>query len=120
MLFRSRQALLGAIDRERIVRVVYGGAATRADGLIPPSSWAFDKASSPPLARDLKAAAKALAAAGWTKAKDGWHQAGAKAPRTLQLLVPDRTMNPLLYAAGSQVAADWTALGFTVEVVEKS
>ncbi len=116
---RTRLGLLGAIDRTRIVNVVYGGAATRADGLIPPSSWAFDAAVSPPLARDLKAAAASLTAAGWKKAKDGWHHDGAKAARTLQLLVPSRTMNPILYAAGSQVAADWTALGFTVEVVEK-
>jgi peptide/nickel transport system substrate-binding protein len=116
---RTRQALLGAIDRERIVRIVYGAAATRADGLIPPSSWAFDAASSPPLARDLKAAAKALAAAGWAKAKDGWHQTGVKEPRTIKLLVPARTANPIGYATGSQIAADWTALGFKVELVEE-
>jgi ABC-type transport system substrate-binding protein len=116
---RSRRALLGAIDRERIAAVVFGGAATRADGLIPPSSWAADPAASPPVARDLKAAAASLVEAGWTKAKDGWHEAGAKGPRTLELLVPDRTMNPILYAAGSQVAADWTALGFAVDVMEE-
>jgi peptide/nickel transport system substrate-binding protein len=116
---RTRQALLGAIDRERIVSVVFGGAATRADGLIPPSSWAFDSAASPPVKRDLKAAATALGAAGWTKAKDGWHQAGVKSARTIELLVPDRTMNPILFAAGSQIAADWTALGFTVKLVEE-
>jgi peptide/nickel transport system substrate-binding protein len=87
--------------------------------MIPPSSWAFDAAASPPVGRDLKAAAKSLGAAGWTKAKDGWHQAGAKDPRTIELLVPTRTVNPILYAAGSQIAADWTALGFTVNVVEQ-
>jgi peptide/nickel transport system substrate-binding protein len=113
---RTRLALLEAIDRERLVRVAYGGAAARADGLIPPTSWAFDGTASPPIARDLKAAAKALGEAGWTKAKDGWHQAGAKTPRTIQLLVPDPTSNPILYAVGSQIAADWTALGFTVTV----
>jgi ABC-type transport system substrate-binding protein len=116
---RSRRALLAAIDRERIADVVFGGAATRADGLIPPSSWAAVPAASPPVARDLKAAAASLGEAGWTKAKDGWHEAGAKEPRTLELLVPDRTMNPILYAAGSQIAADWTALGFAVDVMEE-
>ena len=115
---RTRLGLLAAIDRQRIVDVVYGGAATRADGLIPPSSWAFDAAASPPLKRDLKAAAKSLVAAGWTKAKDGWHQAGSADPRTIELLVPSRDANPILAAAGTQVAADWTALGFTVKVVE--
>jgi peptide/nickel transport system substrate-binding protein len=116
---RTRVALLAAIDRERIAHVVYGGAAARADSLIPPSSWAFDGTDSPPVARDLKAAAKSLSAAGWTKAKDGWHQAGAKAARTLELLVPDRTANPILYAVGSQIAADWRALGFGVDLVEE-
>ena len=116
---RTRLALLSAIDRARIVSVAFGGAATRADGLIPPTSWAFDAAANPPVARDLKAAAKSLGAAGWTKAKDGWRQEGAKSARTIELLVPDRTANPILYAAGSQIAADWTALGFTVELREE-
>ncbi|HEX2754020.1 MAG TPA: ABC transporter substrate-binding protein [Candidatus Limnocylindrales bacterium] len=116
---RTRLALLEAVDRARLVGVVYGGAAVLADGLIPPSSWAFDTAASPPIGRDLKAAAKSLTAAGWTKAKDGWHHGGAKEARTIQLLVPNRTANPILFAAGSQIAADWTALGFTVSIVEE-
>ncbi len=116
---RTRLALLAAIDRSRIVSVAFGGAATRADGLIPPTSWAFSTAANPPVERDLKAAAKSLGAAGWTKAKDGWRQEGAKAARTIELLVPDRTANPILYAAGSQIAADWTALGFTVSLREE-
>ena len=116
---RTRLALLGAIDRERIVNVVYSGAATRADGLVSPTSWAFSAATSPAVRRDLKAAAKSLVGAGWTKAQDGWHQAGAKAPRTIELLVPDRTAHAILFATGSQIAADWTALGFSVQVVEE-
>jgi peptide/nickel transport system substrate-binding protein len=116
---RSRLALLSAIDRGRIVNVVLGGAAHQADGLIPPSSSAFDAAATPPIKRDLKAAATSLQAADWTKSADGWHHAGSKEPRTLELLVPARTANPVLFAAGSQVAADWTALGFAVQVVEE-
>jgi len=116
---RTRLALLSAIDRERIVRVVYGGAADLANGLIPPSSWAFSAAATPPIGRDLKAAAAELVTGGWKKAADGWHHAGAKAARTIQLLVPARTVNPILFAAGSQIAADWTALGFSVAVVEQ-
>jgi ABC-type transport system substrate-binding protein len=115
---RTRLALLTAIDRDRIVSVVYGGAATRADGLIPPSSWAFDASTTPPVARDLKAAAKLLGQADWKKASDGWHQSGAKTPRTINLLVPEHASNPILFAAGSQIAADWTALGFAVNLVE--
>jgi peptide/nickel transport system substrate-binding protein len=116
---RMRAALLGAIDRTRIVSVVYGGGAVQADGLIPPTSWAYDGAHTPAVTTDLKAAAKALKAAGWTKAKDGWRAAGATSPQNLELFVPDRTVNPILYAVGSQIAADWTALGFGVTVREE-
>jgi ABC-type transport system substrate-binding protein len=116
---RTRLALLQAMDRDRIANVVYSTAATRAEGLIPPTSWAFDPASWPPVARNLKAAAKALMAAGWTKKDDGWHAAGAKTPQAIELLVPDRQANPILYAVGSQVAADWTDLGFTVATREE-
>lgn len=117
---RTRAALLGAIDRQRIVTVAYGALATRADGLVPASSWAFDAAASPEVPRDLKVATKALTDAGWTKAKDGWRQAKTdKEPRTLELLVADRAVNPVHFAIASQAAADWKALGFTVDVVER-
>jgi len=115
---RTRAALLGAIDRSRILTVAYGGLGTQADGLVPPSSWAFDPAASPPIPRDLKAAAKALTAAGWTKQKDGWHPGKAAAPQEINLLVPDHAVNPILFAVGSQVAADWKALGFVIKVEE--
>ncbi|HEY8439206.1 MAG TPA: ABC transporter substrate-binding protein, partial [Candidatus Limnocylindrales bacterium] len=116
---RTRKALLQAIDRARIASVVYGGGAAPADGLIPPTSWAFSAADTPPVIRDVATATKALKAAGWTKAKDGWHRENAKEPLTLELLVPDRTKNPILFAVGSQIAADWTALGFAVAVREE-
>ena len=117
---RTRAALLGAIDRERIVTVAYGGLATRADGLVPASSWAFDGAVSLPVRRDLKAATKALTDAGWTKAKDGWRRVATdKEPQTLELLVADRAVNPVHFAIASQAAADWKALGFAVDVVER-
>lgn len=116
---RVRSALLQAVDRTRIVTVAYGGGAAQADGLIPPTSWAYNATNTPALARDLKAAAKSLTAAGWKKTAGAWRAPGAKAGQTLDLLVPDRTINPILFAAGSQIAADWTALGFTVAVHEE-
>ena len=115
---RTRHALLQAIDRARIVSVVYGGGAVRADGLIPPTSWAFSPEKTPPLPRDVAAAKKTLVEAGWVKASDGWHAGKAPAPQTLGILVPDRTANPILYAIGRQIAADWTTLGFTVDLRE--
>ncbi len=115
---RTRTALLEAIDRSRVLTVAYGGIASNATGLVPPTSWAFDGTASPPIPHDLKAAAKNLTDAGWTKAKDGWHAGKAKDPQRLELILPDHAKSPVLAAVGAQVAADWTALGFTVTVVE--
>ncbi len=115
---RSRSALLRALDRPQVVRNAFGGFATVAASLIPPTSWAFDPTASPTMARDLKKAAKDLTEAGWVRAKDGWHIGKAAAAQQLELFVPDRTVNPTLFAVGSQVAADWTALGFAVRLRE--
>jgi peptide/nickel transport system substrate-binding protein len=115
---RTRKALLEAIDRDRILNVVYGGLASNANGLIPPTSWAFDPAASPPAGHDLKAAAKLLTGAGWTKQSDGWHRGKAADATKLELVVPDHTSSPILAAVGAQVAADWTRLGFTVTTLE--
>jgi ABC-type transport system substrate-binding protein len=114
----TRAGLLETIDRTRIDAVAYGGLAAPADGLIPPTSWAFDSSSATPRPHDVSAATKALAEAGWKKAKDGWHLAGADKPTTLELLVPDHASSPVLFAVGSQVAADWRTLGFAVDLVE--
>jgi ABC-type transport system substrate-binding protein len=115
----TRKALLKAIDRDRLLSVAYGGLATRADGLIPPSSWAFDSAETPAIAHDATAAAAALRKAGWTRKSDGWHAGGAKDPETLQLAYPTSDSNPVLATVGAQVAADWRALGFVVDVVQE-
>jgi peptide/nickel transport system substrate-binding protein len=113
----TRIGLLETIDRSRILAVAYGGSAAAADGLIPPTSWAYDRAATTVRAHDITAATKSLAEAGWKKAKDGWHLAGAKNPSTLELLVPDRTANPILAAVGAQVASDWRTLGLAVNLV---
>jgi ABC-type transport system substrate-binding protein len=116
---QTRSALLRAIDRDRLVSVAYAGLATRADGLVPPSSWAFDAADTPPVGHDVAAATAALKAAGWRKKADGWHGGPAKDPTTLELAFPTAESNPVLAAVGSQVAADWRALGFGVDVVQE-
>jgi peptide/nickel transport system substrate-binding protein len=113
-----RMALLQAVDRASIVEDAFAGRAALADAPIPPTSWAFDPAASPPVATDPAAAAAALAKAGWTKADDGWRPPGAKAPYTLEILSPDATMNAALHAVAQRVAADWQALGLSSRVVE--
>ncbi|HET9520036.1 MAG TPA: ABC transporter substrate-binding protein, partial [Candidatus Limnocylindrales bacterium] len=67
-----RGALLGAIDRDAIADEAFGGLAAVAQAPIPPTSWAFDAAASPPIKHDVKAAAKALEKAGWKKVDKQW------------------------------------------------
>ena len=115
---KVRLALLQAIDRTAIVETAFGGLASRAESLVPPSSWAFDTTASPPIKRDTKAATKALTAAGWKRAADGWRAPSAKVATQLEVLVPSRAANPALYAVGLKVAADWKAIGLVVKLVE--
>jgi len=110
-----RAALLEAIDRDAIVVNALGGLASRADSLIPPSSWAFDGATSVAVPFDAADAKKKLVAAGWKEATGGgWIPKGATAALTLELLSPEAAANPAAYAVADAVAADWRALGLSV------
>jgi len=115
---KVRRALLQAVDRSAILQDAYGGLASRADSFIPPTSWAFDAKASPSVTQDAKAATKLLTAAAWTRGSDGWRAPGDKKDTVLQLLVPSRAANPALFAVGTKVAADWTAIGLAVKLVE--
>lgn len=114
-----RAALLAALDRPAIIDDAFGGMATQADSMIPPSSWAFDRVASAPVAHDAAGAAKALTKAGWTKVDDRWRPAKATEPYVIELLSPSAEMNPTLHAVAQRVAADWDGLGFTVKLVER-
>ena len=116
---KARKGLLAAIDRPAAVAAAFGGLAVVADAPIPPTSWAFDPAASPAVARSAKAAAAALTAAKWTKAKDGWRPPGAKEPLSIELSVPEAAKSPVLRQVGVAVAADWKSIGLTVQVVEQ-
>lgn len=115
-----RRALLQAIDRGAIIDRVYAGLAARADGPIPPASWAFDVTAAAPVAFDRDGARAALEAAGW---KDldaaGAGPSASAAPSasavpSLQLLSPDEATNPLAYAAAAEIAEDWRAIGVRI------
>ena len=110
-----RRALLAAIDRDAIVRTIFAGGATRADSLIPPTSWAFDAATSAPVAFDPEAARAGLTAAGWKEADGGgWIAKGQTEALTIELLGPEESANPTSYAVAEAIAADWRAIGLTV------
>lgn len=109
-----RRALSIAIDRDAIVRDVMLGQATRADGLVPPSSWAFSASETPTIAFDRTAATKALRSAGWTRGGGSWVAQGHSKPLVLQLIAPDAATNALAFATAQAVAAAWRSIGFNV------
>ncbi|MEO8470210.1 MAG: ABC transporter substrate-binding protein [Chloroflexota bacterium] len=110
-----RMALLQAIDRDAIIRDTLGGLATRADGLIPPTSWAFDPAANPDIPFDVKAAKAGLVAAGWKQSDSGgWIPKGGKDPLTIEIFSPQADANPAAYAIADAVAAAWTSIGLDV------
>jgi len=113
-----RAALLAALDRPGIIETVYHGLARQAESPIPPTSWAFDPTVSPATAPDAVAAANALTKAGWTKVDDRLRPPGATEAYTIRLVTPDAESNQVMVAVAERVAADWQALGLTVELVE--
>jgi peptide/nickel transport system substrate-binding protein len=114
---RVRKALLAAIDRTSIVMSAYGSAATRADSLIPPTSWAFDQASSPPVTFDRLAARRLLRQVGWKPANGTWKTVSGKKTVTFELLGPDADTNQATYAAVASIVKDWRSLGLKVTQV---
>jgi ABC-type transport system substrate-binding protein len=116
---RVRRALLAAIDRQTLVRVVLGGDGEVADALVPPTSWAYDGEAARVIAFDRSAAVKQLQAAGWSKIDGAWAAPRAKAPYELQLLSVPATANPRLASIATAVRDAWTDLGFKVTLVEK-
>ena len=115
---KVRAAMLAAIDRDALVSEVLGGSATRADGLVPPTSWAYDSASVGSVKHDPKAAAKAMQAAGWSKKSGTWVAPGGKGAYKLELLTVSPETNPRLASVAAFVQASWKAFGFDVRLVE--
>jgi peptide/nickel transport system substrate-binding protein len=115
---KVRAAMLAAIDRDALVSEVLGGNATRADGLVPPTSWAYDAPSAGSVKYDPKAASKAMQAAGWSKKGGKWVAPGGKGAYPLELLGVSPEANPRLASVAASVQASWKAFGFDVRLVE--
>lgn len=64
---RFRQAVSAAIDREAIVRLVYGGRAAALRGHVTPGNRVWVNQSLPPLERSLEGARRLLASAGFSR-----------------------------------------------------
>jgi peptide/nickel transport system substrate-binding protein len=109
-----RTALLAAIDRAKIIDDAFAMSAATASSPIPPSSPLFDASADPLVRYSPPATTKALKAAGWTKATDGWHLPKGKQPLGLEILSPTAGSNPGLFAAAEDVTAAWKAIGLDV------
>ncbi len=64
---RFRQAVSAAIDRDAIVRLVYGGRAAALSSHVTPGNRAWVNPALPPLGRSLERARRLLGAAGFTR-----------------------------------------------------
>lgn len=115
---KVRTAMLSAIDRDVLVSDVLGGNATRADALVPPTSWAYDAASVGSVTHDPKAAAKAMQAAGWSKKGGKWVAPGGKGAYRLELLTVTPAANPRLASVADYVRDSWKTFGFDASLVE--
>ena len=111
-----RAALTMVVDRDQLVSGILLGQGVRADGLIPPGSWAFDARATKAIAHDTKAAAALLAKAGWHKLAGGWAAPGRSTALQVSMIAPDRDTNALTFAAASRVAKAWQAFGFKVRL----
>jgi peptide/nickel transport system substrate-binding protein len=73
---RVRRALTMLLDRDTIVKTLYGGLAKVANGPVPPGLWSYD-ATLPPWPHDVAAAEALLDEAGFKRGKDGVRAKGA-------------------------------------------
>lgn len=113
---RIRHGLLSAVDRKRLIADVLGGAATKADSPIAPTSWAYDPKATKVVRFNPKQAAADFKAAGWKKLAGGWAEPGSKKPFVLELIAPDAQTNPTAMAVAEAVAADWRRFGLQTTV----
>lgn len=114
---KVRQALLKAIDRDKLIASVLAGLGSRADSLIPPSSPMFDAAGGPAIGFDAGGARRDLVAAGWKQSGNSWIPKGAKDPIVIELLSPEAIANPVAYAAAKAVVDAWHDIGLAVRQV---
>jgi peptide/nickel transport system substrate-binding protein len=108
---RVRQALLYAVDRDKLIKDVLRGQATRADSPIAPGSWAY----SPSLTRyavDPQLANLLLDDAGWVMGADGVRRRDGSPLAFTLTTGPD----PVRVAIGQRIAEAWKAIGVEVNV----
>jgi ABC-type transport system substrate-binding protein len=111
-----RTALAMLVDRDALVKGVLLGQGMRADGLVPPGSWAFDPKATGKTPYDRTKAAALLKALGWRKLSSGWVASGRTKALQLSLIAPSRETNPITFATASRIAKGLNAFGLKVKL----
>jgi len=109
-----RQALMLALDRERIIEDILDGQAMVSRGPVLPGSWAY-RPGRPTYRQDLEAARALLDQAGWRQAtptSDVRHKEGEVLAFTLLT-----SNDPQREAVAEMLARQWAAVEIDVEVV---
>ncbi|WP_119462266.1 peptide ABC transporter substrate-binding protein [Rhodospirillaceae bacterium SYSU D60014] len=110
---RVRQALLFALDRQKITQQLFGGQQPVAFTSVSPLDWVHT-GSVPRYAYDPERAAALLDEAGWTKMRDGIRHNAAGDPLSLELMstAGDRTRELVEQVLQSQ----WRAVGVDIRI----
>jgi peptide/nickel transport system substrate-binding protein len=111
---RVRQALLYALDRDRLAGLVYGELAAAADSPLPAGIWS-EAAALSRYATDARTAGLLLDEAGWRLNGAGERQRGAERLRFDLMTSPD----PVYVAVANDIAAQWKQVGVVAQVVVK-
>jgi peptide/nickel transport system substrate-binding protein len=106
-----REALVLGVDRESIVRTVFGEHSPVAQGPLSAATLGFAAEQAFP-AHDLSRAAELLEAAGW-RADAAGRRTRQGQPLALKLVAPPWGSNP---EVGQLLASAWEALGAEVEL----
>jgi peptide/nickel transport system substrate-binding protein len=108
-----RQALMHALDRERIVSEALAGQGMVSNSPILPGTWAY-RADTSAYRRDLERAAELLDEAGWVKAtqtSDVRHKSGV-----VLAFVLLTSNDPQRVAVAEMLARQWADIGIDVTV----
>jgi peptide/nickel transport system substrate-binding protein len=93
---RVRQALMHALDRQRIIDELWNGAAEVAHSNLSPANAYYHKADVKQYAHDPEAAKALLEEAGWTVGADGIREKdGAKLTFTCTTITGDQARRPI-------------------------
>ncbi len=107
-----RQALLYAIDRQRIISNILQGQALIANSPIEPGTWAYDSALNP-YPYDVEQAKSLLDAAGWKDTNGDGIREKDQQTMSFTLITTD---DPTYVAIANEIAQGWEAVGVKATV----